>query len=149
MCTSHSIGCACVQVECSSSEGVTVYVRGVPFQCECEGQEVWYTHFMHTCIYIHKHTVLYMGVCIHNYAIAIVPHVQLYTTCIPTETYTVHFWTHRTIMAVYTCYPITPCHAYSLLWTLLTVTLPTLAPSSAPPALHSVGIPALHLVYIM
>ena len=49
----HCIGC-CVQVECSRSDGVTVYVRGVPFQCECEGQEVWCT--CQTCIILlYKH----------------------------------------------------------------------------------------------
>ena len=29
-----------MQTECSTDNGLTVYVRGAPFQCECEGQEV-------------------------------------------------------------------------------------------------------------
>ena len=29
-----------MQTECSADDGLTVYVRGAPFQCECEGQEV-------------------------------------------------------------------------------------------------------------
>ena len=29
-----------MQVECSATDGVTVYVRGFPFKCGCEGEEV-------------------------------------------------------------------------------------------------------------
>jgi leishmanolysin-like peptidase len=36
----ETYGAGCYEVECSRSDGVTVYVRGVPFQCECEGQEL-------------------------------------------------------------------------------------------------------------
>lgn len=33
-------GGGCYETECSADDGLTVYVRGAPFQCECEGQEL-------------------------------------------------------------------------------------------------------------